>query len=177
MAGMRILPLVVLSAVAAACACPAPAPVATASPADSPAASPEGPAKAPTIASSLGAFSVSLSVKDLAKSRAFYEHLGFKAAGGDPANGWQILRNGTTTIGLFRGMFEGNLLTFNPGWSANAEALPQFEDVRAVQERLEKAGITLLSKADPASTGVAHITVKDPDGNVVLIDQHVPKPK
>jgi catechol 2,3-dioxygenase-like lactoylglutathione lyase family enzyme len=174
MAGMRILPLVVLSAVAAACACPAPAPVATASPA----VSPEVPAKAPLpIASSLGNFSVSLSVKDLAASRAFYERLGFQAAGGDPAHGWQILRNGTTTIGLFQGMFEGNLLTFNPGWSANADALPQFEDVRAIQARLEQAGVTFLSKADPASTGVAHFMVEDPDGNKILVDQHVPKPK
>ncbi len=121
----------------------------------------------------LGAFSVSLAVKDIAASRAFYEKLGFTGAGGDAAQGWLILRNGTTTIGLFQGMFEDNILTFNPGWDDAANPLAQFEDVRDIQALLTKAGVEVIERADPDSTGPAHITLRDPDGNAILIDQHV----
>lgn len=124
----------------------------------------------------LGAFSVSLSVKDIAKSRAFYEKLGFEVAGGDMDQNWLILRNEGHTIGLFQGMFEGNILTFNPGWSDSAEPVEGFEDVRDIQAALEADGIGLKDKVDPAGTGPAHITLVDPDGNAILIDQHVPKP-
>ena len=124
----------------------------------------------------LGTFSVSLAVKDLAASRAFYEKLGFEAVGGDPASGWQIVRNGTTTLGLFQGMFEGNLLTFNPGWSIDGRHPEQFPDVRELQQKLDADGVALASRADPESTGPASISLVDPDGNVVLIDQHVPRP-
>lgn len=124
----------------------------------------------------LGAFSVSLSVKDIAVSRAFYETLGFTVAGGQQEQNWLILRNGTTTIGLFQGMFEGNLMTFNPGWTAQAQPLESFEDVRAIQHRLEAAGLELTTKADESSTGPASFTLLDPDGNPLLFDQHVPKP-
>ncbi|MCK5942153.1 MAG: VOC family protein [Planctomycetes bacterium] len=124
----------------------------------------------------LGTFSVSLSVKDLAKSRAFYQKLGFEALGGAPDQGWQILRNGTTTIGLFQGMFEGNLLTFNPGWSIDGMHPKRFPDVRVIQAKLDGEGVELLSRADPTSKGPASITLMDPDGNVILIDQHVPAP-
>ena len=124
----------------------------------------------------LGTFSVSLSVTDLAASRAFYEKLGFEALGGAPEQGWQILRNGTTTIGLFQGMFEGNLLTFNPGWSIDGRHPEQFLDVRALQEKLEADGLTLTTRADPSGDGPASFTLVDPDGNVVLVDQHVPRP-
>lgn len=125
----------------------------------------------------LGTFSVSLAVKDLAASRAFYAKLGFEALGGDPAQGWQILRNGTTTIGLFQGMFEGNLLTFNPGWSIHGDHPEQFPDVRDIQTKLEQDGVQLITRADPDGQGPASITMVDPDGNVVLIDQHVMRPK
>ncbi len=121
----------------------------------------------------LGAFSISLAVKDLAASRAFYEKLGFAQVGGDPAQNWLILRNGTTTIGLFQGMFERNVLTFNPGWSSSAEPLETFTDVRELQRRLEAAGLDLIQKADESTTGPASVTLLDPDGNPVLIDQHV----
>ena len=121
----------------------------------------------------LGAFSISLAVKDIDASRAFYAHLGFEPLGGDASQGWLILRNGTTTIGLFQGMFEDNLLTFNPGWDANAEPLADFEDVRAIQARLQAAGIALTTETDPDGQGPAHIALTDPDGNPILIDQHV----
>ncbi len=121
----------------------------------------------------LGAFSISLAVKDIAASRAFYAHLGFAEVGGDAAQGWLILRNGTTSIGLFQGMFEGNLITFNPGWDAAAEPLEDFEDVRTIQARLKAAGLALTQEADPDSNGPAHIALTDPDGNAILIDQHV----
>lgn len=120
----------------------------------------------------LGAFSVSLAVKDLSASRAFYETLGFEQAGGDPAQNWLILRNGTTTIGLFQGMFEQNILTFNPGWSPHAENLEAFTDVRELQAALEAKGVALLSKADSSTEGPASFTLADPDGNVILVDQH-----
>jgi lactoylglutathione lyase len=125
----------------------------------------------------LGAFSISLAVKDLAASRAFYEKLGFTAAGGAPAQGWQILRSGDTVIGLFQGMFPKNLLTFNPGWTQQATNLATFTDVRDIQTRLQEKGLTLTTTADPASTGPASLTLVDPDGNPILIDQHVPKAK
>ena len=125
----------------------------------------------------LGAFSVSLSVKDLAASRAFYEKLGFRAIGGDPTQNWLILRNDTTTIGLFQGMFEKNMLTFNPGWDAACNTLPDFTDVRELQRRIKASGITPVSQADESTTGPASLVVVDPDGNPVLLDQHVPSPK
>lgn len=122
----------------------------------------------------LGCFSVSLSVKDIAASIAFYETLGFTRFHGDPAMGFVILANGETKIGLFQGMFEGNLLTFNPGWDQEAGALEEFTDVREIKRRLVAAGVEIDQddKTDTPS-GPAHIAVRDPDGNVILIDQHV----
>ena len=121
----------------------------------------------------LGAFSISLAVKDLAASRAFYEKLGFAAVMGEPDQGWQIMRNGSTTIGLFQGMFERNILTFNPGWDEETQALDAYTDVRELQQRLAAAGIEFESKADESTTGPASFVVVDPDGNPVLVDQHV----
>lgn len=121
----------------------------------------------------LGAFSISLAVQDLAASRAFYEKLGFTAFGGDPEQNWLILKNGTTVIGLFEGMFEENLLTFNPGWDADAKEVPAFTDVRELQRRLEEQGVPIATRADPATAGPAHFVVEDPDGNTLLFDQHV----
>lgn len=121
----------------------------------------------------LGAFSVSLAVKDLALSRAFYEKLGFSSFAGDAAQGWLILRNGSTVIGLFQGMLEKNMLTFNPGWDQGANALATFTDVREIQRSLEAQGIELTARAEPAGSGPAHIMLSDPDGNVILMDQHV----
>jgi catechol 2,3-dioxygenase-like lactoylglutathione lyase family enzyme len=121
----------------------------------------------------LGAFSVSLAVKDLAASRSFYEALGFEAFFGEAAQGWLILRNGTATIGLFQGMFERNLLTFNPGWDQRAQPLPTFTDVREIQRRLRAAGIAFELEVDESTTGPASVMVVDPDGNQVLLDQHV----
>ena len=122
----------------------------------------------------LGAFSVSLAVKDIQASKAFYEKLGFEVTGGDITQNWLVLRNGTSTIGLFQGMFESNILTFNPGWGAQRNALEGFDDVRAIQAQLKTAGVDLITEADPTSTGPAHITLADPDGNTILVDQHVP---
>lgn len=121
----------------------------------------------------LGAFSVSLAVKDISASRAFYEALGFEQAGGDPEQNWLILRNGETTIGLFQGMFEKNTLTFNPGWSSKAEALDEFEDVRSIQQNLKSKNMSLAAEADESTAGPASLMLIDPDGNPVLIDQHV----
>jgi lactoylglutathione lyase len=121
----------------------------------------------------LGAFSVSLAVKNLQASLAFYEKLGFEVFGGDPAQNWLILRNGTATIGLFQGMFERNILTFNPGWDDKAQAVEEFTDVREHQRRLKSRGLELTTEADESSTGPASFVVVDPDGNPVLIDQHV----
>jgi len=121
----------------------------------------------------LGAFSVSLAVKDLTASRAFYEKLGFQAVAGDPAQNWLILRNGTTNIGLFQGMFDKNILTFNPGWSQTAAPLAQFTDVRELQRQFEQQGLRLTTRADEATRGPASITLQDPDGNQILFDQHV----
>ena len=121
----------------------------------------------------LGAFSVSLAVKDLAVSRAFYEKLGFRAIFGEPEQGWQIMRSGTTTIGLFAGMFERNILTFNPGWDGDNQPLDEYIDVRELQRRLEDAGLTLESRAEEGTTGPGSCMLIDPDGNPILIDQHV----
>ena len=121
----------------------------------------------------LGAFSISLAVKDIAASRAFYEKLGFKTLGGDQANNWLILKNGDHVIGLFQGMFEKNMLTFNPGWDQNANRLPAFTDVRELQRQLKAQGLQIATEADESSTGPAHFVVIDPDGNPILVDQHV----
>ena len=121
----------------------------------------------------LGAFSISLAVRDIAASRAFYEKLGFTVFGGDQQQRWLIMKSGTTLIGLFQGMFERNMLTFNPGWDSDARPLPNFLDVRQVQARLKALGVTLDQEADPTTSGPACITVTDPDGNPILIDQHV----
>ena len=120
----------------------------------------------------LGAFSISLRVKDLAASRAFYEALGFSHLGGDESQGWLILKQGPTVIGLFRGMFERNMLTFNPGWSQDAQNVDPFTDIRDIQRRLKEAGLTFVQEADESSTGPASFIVVDPDGNPVLFDQH-----
>lgn len=125
----------------------------------------------------LGAFSVSLAVNDLQASKEFYEQLGFHAVGGEADTGWLILRNaGGITIGLFQGMFEKNILTFNPGWNAEAEPIESFTDVRELQRRLKDAGVTFASEADESTTGPASFVVVDPDGNPVLVDQHVDSP-
>jgi len=121
----------------------------------------------------LGAFSISLAVKDIAASRAFYEKLGFMVFGGDQSQNWLIMKNGATLIGLFQGMFDKNLLTFNPGWDSDARTLPAFSDVREIQRHLKSQGVELVQEADEASTGPAHLVVVDPDGNQILIDQHV----
>ena len=121
----------------------------------------------------LGAFSISLAVKDLQASREFYEKFGFKVFGGEPAHNWLILKNGDHVIGLFQGMFEKNILTFNPGWDSNAQKLPSFTDVRELQRRLKAQGVQLVSEADENTTGPASFIAVDPDGNPVLVDQHV----
>ena len=123
--------------------------------------------------STLGAFSVSLAVKNLPASRDFYEKLDFEVVGGDAAQNWLILRNGIVTIGLFQGMFERNLLTFNPGWDDKAQAVGPFTDVREHQRRLKSRGLELTSEADENGTGPASLILVDPDGNPILIDQHV----
>ena len=120
----------------------------------------------------LGTFSISLAVNDLSASRDFYTRLGFEKVGGDGEH-WLILRNGDTTLGLFQGMFENNLLTFNPGWGLQGESLDEYDDVRAIQRHLKAAGLTLASEADETTTGPASLTLIDPDGNPILIDQHV----
>lgn len=121
----------------------------------------------------LGAFSVSLAVKDIAASRAFYETLGFEVYAGEQENHWLIMKNGKHLIGLFQGMFEGNILTFNPGWNQDAEQLDNFTDIRELQRQLKASGLKLISEADESSTGPASFTLADPDGNNILIDQHV----
>jgi lactoylglutathione lyase len=123
----------------------------------------------------LGNFCISLTVKDIVASKSFYEKLGFTQVAGDLGQNWVVLKNGDTKIGLFQGMFDKNLLTFNPGWDANGEKLDSFLDVREIQTRLVDAGIELTTKTDPDGTGPAHIALVDPDGNPILIDQHVPK--
>jgi len=121
----------------------------------------------------LGKFSVSLAVKDLAASRAFYEKLGFGVIGGEADQGWLILASPSATIGLFQGMFERNILTFNPGWDAEGRPGRDFTDVREIQKRLKAAGIRFESEADETTTGPASFMVLDPDGNPILVDQHV----
>jgi lactoylglutathione lyase len=121
----------------------------------------------------LGAFSISLAVKDLQASRAFYEKFGFVGFAGDASQNWLILKNGTAVIGLFQGMFEKNILTFNPGWDGNAQPLASFTDVRELQRQLKAAGIQLMSEADETTTGPASFVAVDPDGNPILVDQHV----
>ncbi len=121
----------------------------------------------------LGAFSISLAVADLTASRAFYANLGFEVVGGDETQNWLILRNGSHTIGLFHGMFDKNILTFNPGWDQHANRLEVFTDVRELQAQLKAQGLELLDEADAASTGPASFMVVDPDGNPILIDQHI----
>ena len=121
----------------------------------------------------LGAFSISLAVKDLAASRAFYEKFGFQAFGGNQDENWLILKNGDVVIGLFQGMFEGNLLTFNPGWDQSANPVEQFTDVRELQRRLKAQGVALSPEADETTTGPGYFSAVDPDGNVILVDQHV----
>ena len=121
----------------------------------------------------LGAFSISLTVKNLAASRDFYEKFGFKVFGGDAAQGWLILKNGTHTIGLFEGMFDRNILTFNPGWDQHASKLDSYTDVRDLQRQLKAQGVTLTNEADESSTGPASFMAVDPDGNPILVDQHV----
>jgi catechol 2,3-dioxygenase-like lactoylglutathione lyase family enzyme len=121
----------------------------------------------------LGAFSISLSVKDIQASKQFYEKLGFSVFGGNIDQGWLIMKNGNALIGLFQGMFQGNLLTFNPGWDENAQLLPVFDDVRVIQQHLKGEGVSLSSEADETTTGPASFVVTDPDGNTILVDQHV----
>jgi catechol 2,3-dioxygenase-like lactoylglutathione lyase family enzyme len=120
----------------------------------------------------LGAFSVSLSVKDIEASREFYEKLGFEPIGGNIDDNWLILRNGDHVIGLFQGMFDKNMLTFNPGWNQQCKETDSFTDVREIQRRLKEQGVELYGEADETSKGPASITLFDPDGNPILIDQH-----
>jgi lactoylglutathione lyase len=119
----------------------------------------------------LGAFSISLSVKDIHASKAFYEKLGFSTLGGDVAQNWAILKNGDHVIGLFQGMFEKNMLTFNPGWDQSAQELSHFTDIRDLQKQLKEQGVHIIEEANNG-TGPAHFTLEDPDGNPILIDQH-----
>lgn len=120
----------------------------------------------------LGAFSVSLNVKDINKSKAFYENLGFQDLGGDITQNWLIMKNESCIIGLFQGMFEKNILTFNPGWNENAENLNSYTDIRDIQKQLKAKGIKILSEADETTEGPASFTIEDPDGNPILVDQH-----
>lgn len=121
----------------------------------------------------LGAFSVSLNVKDLEASKSFYEKLGFQVFAGDAAQNWLIMKNGDHIIGLFQGMFEKNILTFNPGWDQNGNTLDSFTDVRDLQRALKAQGVKIETEADESTTGPASFVVIDPDGNPILIDQHV----
>lgn len=121
----------------------------------------------------LGAFSVSLTVKDIHASKEFYERLGFEFFGGDISQNWVILKNGDTVLGLFQGMFDKNMLTFNPGWDSNAQELETFTDVREIQRQLKEQGVEFISEADENTSGPASFMVADPDGNPILFDQHV----
>ena len=125
----------------------------------------------------LGKFSVSLAVKDIAASRAFYEKLGFRVTRDEQAKNWLVLQNETSTVGLFQGMFSKNTLTFNPGWDRTNATLADFDDIRDLQRTLKSRGLTLKIEADEATSGPASVMVIDPDGNPVLLDQHVSKPK
>ena len=120
----------------------------------------------------LGAFSISLAVRDLAASRAFYETLGFQALHDTSAQNWLILKNGDHVVGLFQGMFDQNILTFNPGWDQSAQPLPEFTDVRALQRELKARGVAFATEADESTTGPASFVIVDPDGNPILVDQH-----
>lgn len=121
----------------------------------------------------LGAFSISLSVKDIKASKQFYETLGFSVYAGQLEKNYLIMKNGNALVGLFQGMFENNILTFNPGWDENANKLDSFDDVRTIQKHLKTSGIKLVTEADESSSGPASFMVLDPDGNMVLLDQHV----
>jgi catechol 2,3-dioxygenase-like lactoylglutathione lyase family enzyme len=121
----------------------------------------------------LGNFSVSLAVKDIDASKLFYDRLGFSVFGGDQLRGWLIMKNGDHNIGLFQGMFDQNLLTFNPGWSSKAQPLGEFTDVREIQRQLKASGVTMITEADESSSGPASFMIADPDGNTILVDQHV----
>ncbi len=121
----------------------------------------------------LGVFSISLNVKDLSKSKDFYEKLGFSVFAGDEKANYLIMKNDETIIGLFQGMLDKNILTFNPGWDSNANQLEYFDDVRAIQESLKNNNIQINNEIDPKTKGPANITIEDPDGNIILIDQHV----
>ncbi len=132
------------------------------------------PPKEPDM--SLGNFSVSLAVKDIAASRDFYEKLGFEVVAGDQKQNWLVLSNGDARIGIFQGMFDRNMLTFNPGWDSEKNTLAKFDDVRELQRRFKARGLTLTMEADESTTGPAYLMLADPDGNPILIDQHVSKP-
>lgn len=121
----------------------------------------------------LGAFSISLNVKDLKTSRDFYEKLGFSVFGGALDKNYLIMKNGNALVGLFQGMFENNILTFNPGWDENAQKLKQFDDIRSIQKKLKEEGVSLVTEADESSSGPGSFVVMDPDGNTILVDQHV----
>jgi lactoylglutathione lyase len=121
----------------------------------------------------LGNFSVSLAVKDIEASKRFYEKLGFTVFGGDQSQNWLIMKNGDHAIGLFHGMFDTNILTFNPGWNSDAQQLKEFTDVRELQRQLKANGIDMITEADESSTGPASFMIMDPDGNAILVDQHV----
>jgi catechol 2,3-dioxygenase-like lactoylglutathione lyase family enzyme len=121
----------------------------------------------------LGNFSVSLAVKDIEASKTFYEKLGFTVFGGDQSQNWLIMKSGDTNIGLFQGMFENNILTFNPGWNSNAQPLGEFTDVRELQRELKANGVEMMSEADDNTTGPGSFMIADPDGNTILVDQHV----
>lgn len=121
----------------------------------------------------LGAFSLSLTVKDLSASKSFYGALGFSVFGGDESQGWLILKSSSCVLGLFQGMFDKNMMTFNPGWDSDGQPLTEFEDVREIQKSLKEQGIAIIDEADEATSGPASFIAVDPDGNPVLIDQHV----
>lgn len=125
----------------------------------------------------LGNFSVSLTVKDIHASKAFYEQLGFKQSGGDLKHNYVVMQNETSTIGLYQGMFEKNTLTYNPGWDRDCQTLAEFQDVREIQKELKKRGLNPIVAADDTTEGPAFLTLVDPDGNPILIDQHVSRPK
>ncbi len=170
---LRCLFVVCLGMVSACAATPANAPAnAPAAAADTEAA-PKPTGEEPM---SLGNFSVSLTVKDLTASREFYEKLGFKVVSGDAKQNWLVLANATSRIGIFQGMFDKNMLTYNPGWDTEKNTLAQFDDVREIQKKLKKQGVALDAEADETTTGPAYIMLRDPDGNPILIDQHVDSP-
>lgn len=121
----------------------------------------------------LGNFSISLAVKNIEASKLFYEKLGFKVFTGDQSQNWLIMKNGEHVIGLFQGMFDKNILTFNPGWNSNAQQLGEFTDIRELQRELKDRGVEMISEADENSTGPASFMIADPDGNTILVDQHV----